>query len=46
MANESPWHFGTSSQYPALLYGTQDPGRQREDYDWDDNGLIEVRNLR
>ena len=46
VANESPWHFGTSSQYPVLLYGAQDPGQQRGDYDWDDNGLIEVRNLR
>ena len=46
VANENPWHFGTASQYPVLLYGAQDPSQQRGDYDWDDNGLIEVRNLR
>ena len=27
--NDNPWHFGTSSEYPALQYGGQDVGRQR-----------------
>ena len=51
------WDFGTASQYPALLYDTDGDGtpsayefgRQGrsapEDYDDDDNGLIEVDSL-
>ena len=51
------WDFGTASQYPALLYDTDGDstpsayefGRQGrsapEDYDSDDNGLIEVDSL-
>ena len=27
--NDDPWHFGTSSEYPVLQYGSQDVGRQR-----------------
>ena len=42
---ESPWHFGKSSEYPALSYRGADPVLQRGDYDTDDNGLIEVRTL-
>ena len=43
--HESPWHFGTSSQYPALSYRGMDPVVQRGDYDLDDDGLIEIRTL-
>ena len=43
--HEAPWHFGTSSQYPALSYRGADTVPQRGDYDLDDNGLIEVRTL-
>ena len=48
-ATESPWDFGTSSQYPALSVGANHAGNlaaQRGDYDQDDDGLIEVRNLK
>ena len=43
--NDDPWHFGTGSQYPVLRYGGQDYHAQRGDYDWDDDGLIEVNSL-
>ena len=51
------WDFGTSSQYPALLYDTDGDGTPSAyefggqgrslptDYDSDDNGLIEVDSL-
>ncbi len=51
------WDFGTASQYPALLYDTDGDGTPSayefggqgrsapEDYDSDDNGLIEVDSL-
>ena len=54
---EAPWHFGTSSQYPALSYrgarGGEHPRsyrdadvvQQRGDYDLDNDGLIEVYDL-
>ena len=43
--HESPWHFGTDSQYPALRYRGMDPIPQRGDYDLDDDGLIDIRTL-
>ena len=47
--NDNPWNFGTSSQYPALRYGGHDPADQIRrtftDYDDDNDGLIDVRNL-
>ena len=43
--HEAPWHFGTDSHYPALSYRGMDPVPQRGDYDYDDDGLIEVRTL-
>ena len=43
--HESPWHFGTNSQYPALRYRGADPIPQRGDYDLDDDGLIDIRTL-
>ena len=44
--NDSPWYFGTASQYPALQYGGNDLHIQLAgDYDLDDDGLIEVDSL-
>ena len=43
--NRDPWNIGTSSQYPALIYGGHDIRVQRGDYDLDDDGLIDVRTL-
>ena len=43
--HESPWDFGTDSQYPALSYRGTDPVEQRGDYDLDDDGLIDVYTL-
>ena len=43
--HESPWHFGTSAQYPVLSHRGMDPIPQRGDYDLDDDGLIEVYTL-
>ena len=54
--NTDPWHFGTSSQYPAIAAGHDRRGIYRQwglspptftavDYDTDDNKLIEVSNL-
>ena len=42
---ESPWHFGSASQYPVLRYGGLHPTAQNGDYDLDDDGLIEVYTL-
>ena len=43
--SESPWHFGSASQYPVLEYGGLQPSPQSGDYDSDDDGLIEIRTL-
>ena len=51
--NDDPWHFGDSSQYPALQYrlGPLDIARQftpvptPADYDEDNDNLIDVVNL-
>ena len=45
--NDDPWHFGTSSEYPVLKYGGMNPFLQRfgGDYDIDNDGLIEIRDL-
>ena len=37
--NDDPWDFGTASRYPTLKYG------KPTDYDLDNNGYIDVRNL-
>ena len=37
--NDAPWAFGTSSQYPTLILHITN------DYDIDDDGLIDVENL-
>ena len=43
--HESPWDFGKRSHYPVLSYRGMDPVPQRGDYDYDDDGLIEIRTL-
>ena len=45
--NDDPWDFGSSSQYPALKYGGHNLVAQGRtvDYDVDDDGLIDIRNL-
>ena len=44
--NDDPWYFGVANQYPVLQYGGNDLHIQLAgDYDWDDDGLIEVSGL-
>ena len=45
-AVDAPWTFGTSSQYPVLIWGGLMASDQYDDYDADDDGLIEITNLR
>ena len=42
---DDPWHFGTPYDYPVLKYADQNTGSQRNDYDADDNNLIEIKSL-
>ena len=44
-ADEDPWDFGAIYNHPALNYGGLDPADQRNDYDSDGDGLIEVATL-
>ena len=57
-ADEDPWNFGTSSQYPVLSYGSlsaaqqfawqpeaEVPTQTTNDYDIDDDSLIEIKTL-
>ena len=44
-ADEAPWDFGSAWNYPALNYGGLDPADQRNDYDADGDGLIEIDSL-
>ena len=52
-ANDDPWDFGTSSQYPILQYGRDAIGIQAQrnpnatavDYDTNDNNLIDITTL-
>ena len=44
-ADEDPWDFGTAHNHPALNYGGLDPADQRNDYDADDDGLIDITTL-
>ena len=44
-ADESPWDFGSAWNYPALKYGGMDVAAQRNDYDADRDGLIEISTL-
>ena len=44
-AADDAWDFGTAHNYPALKYGGQDPASQRNDYDADGDGLIEISTL-
>ena len=45
---DTPWEFGTASQYPAIDYLQLTPDTQARqitiDYDTDDDGLIEINN--
>ena len=41
---DSPWDFGSDSQYPMLVYGTIKSSPQR-DYDTDNDRLLEVHSL-
>ena len=45
-AVDDPWDFGTSARYPALIWGGQSADDQHDDHDSDDDGLIEITNLR
>ena len=40
--NDNPWRFGTASEYPTLAWQGEQVGT---DYDVDDDGLIEIKNL-
>ena len=44
-ADEDPWDFGSAWNYPALKYGGMDVAAQRNDYDADGDGLIEITSL-
>ncbi len=44
-AADAAWDFGSAWNYPALKYGGQDPASQRNDYDADGDGLIEISTL-
>ena len=45
-AVDDPWDFGTSSQYPAISFGTITASAQRDtDYDTDDDGFIDITAL-
>ena len=43
--DEAPWDFGTAHNHPVLRYGGLDPASQRNDYDADGDGLIEISTL-
>ena len=43
--DDAPWDFGTAFNYPALGYGGFDTTLQRNDYDVDGDGLIEIASL-
>ena len=44
-AEDDAWDFGSAYNYPALKYGGLDPASQRNDYDADDDGLIDIASL-
>ena len=44
-ADEDPWDFGTAYNHPALKYGGLDVAAQRNDYDADGDGLIDISTL-
>ena len=44
-AADDAWDFGSAYNYPALKYGGLDPASQRNDYDADDDGLIDIASL-
>ena len=44
-AADAAWDFGSAWNYPALKYGGLDVASQRNDYDADGDGLIEITRL-
>ena len=44
-ADDEAWDFGSAWNYPALKYGGLDVAAQRNDYDADGDGLIEITRL-
>ena len=44
-AADEAWDFGSAYNYPALKYGGLDVAAQRNDYDADGDGLIEISRL-
>ena len=42
---DNPWRFGNDTQYPVLHFSRPDADADFEDYDVDDDGLIEIRDL-
>ena len=44
-AEDEAWDFGSAYNYPALKYGGLDPAAQRNNYDADGDGLIEISRL-
>ena len=44
-ADEDPWDFGTAYNHPALKYDGMDVAAQRNDYDADGDGLIDISTL-
>ena len=45
-AVDDPWTFGTGGQYPVLIWGGLMASDQYDDHDADDDGLLEITNLR
>ena len=45
IVDADPWDFGTDLQHPVLKWGGLDPADQRTDYDFDNDGLIEITTL-
>ena len=44
-AGEAPWDFGTAYNHPALKNAGHVPATQRNDYDADDDGLVDITTL-
>ena len=44
-ADDDAWDFGTGYHYPVLKYGGMDTASQYNDYDADDDGLVDITTL-
>ena len=42
---DNPWRFGNDTQYPVLHFSRPDADADFRDYDLDDDGLIEIRDV-